>query len=218
MEKALKSLLVVGIAVLMVASAQASLTFVGIDTTTQGNWIGKYGSAGYDIWGVASNMTGGLKDTSLWDNGPYAAAAPADNQVAIQGPTGGRFYNCKWGTLMFEISLDLGDTPKQVAFYMDFGGFDSTPRALTAYTLDHQYTAADMYDFQTTTGIDAHSFVDGQWLVYQGTGHVDLKFIEPNNSYNHANISAVMIDAVPEPATMSLLALGGIGALLRRRK
>jgi len=216
MEKAMKSLLVVGIAILMVASAHASFTFVGTDTTTGGNWIGKYGAAGYDAFGMAKNLTGGLSDSLLWGN-LYSTPAPSDNALALQNPTGGRAYNCAYSNSMFELSLDLGTTEKQVAFYMDFGQLDGLHRALTIYTLDHQYTQADMYDFQATTGTDAHAMADGEWLIYKGSGHVDLKVLGAP-SCGWANLGAVMIDPIPEPASMTLLALGGIGALLRRRK
>ena len=37
------------------------------------------------------------------------------------------------------------------------------------------------------------------------------------NSTWHVNMEAVVLEAVPEPATMSLLALGGLGVFLRRR-
>src|SRR5271163_761129 len=39
-----------------VAPAQASVTYLGVDTETSGNWIGHYGSEGYIIPNSSTNL------------------------------------------------------------------------------------------------------------------------------------------------------------------
>jgi hypothetical protein len=36
--------------------SQASATYLGVDTTTSGDWIGHYGSEGYIIPGASTNL------------------------------------------------------------------------------------------------------------------------------------------------------------------
>ncbi len=75
----------------------------------------------------------------------------------------------------------------------------------------------------TTTYPHPQSGIGGEWYVY--TAQIDIP-INPEKEVIHidfpycTNIAEIVVHTicVPEPATMSLLVLGGIGAILRRRK
>jgi len=189
--------LAIGLAVFAAVSAQAleDVSFVGIDSSTGGNWIGKYGSLAYDIYGVARSVPAGVNITTQYQFGYFPVAWSATDPLALQKPTGGRVVTCAYSTIQ-ALTLDLGPRPKQAAIYLYFGVYDNTPRGLNIGVIDDAFVP----DCLTNPGVmtdatthDNHLIVDGQWLVLKGTGIVHLKIT--GNPYGAwSNPAAVMLD------------------------
>ena len=213
MLKTLKILGVLAIGLIMVTEVSAvqvmpDITYVGKDTTTQGNWIGKYGSVGYDIMGVAMSLPAGMTISTpmSWGNTPWAGDWDAD-PLALQKPTGGRTVTCAFSNPDFGLYLDLGPTTKQVALYLYFGVVDGWPRSVRVDTIDNKlWSPTDPVGFQLAPAFESHSFSDGEWLIFKGSGQVLLRMwgISGNKAGNWVNLSAVMIDNVKIPGDADL--------------
>lgn len=72
--------------------------------------------------------------------------------------------------------------------------------------LDWQNTSFQNYDFS--------SFVNTRYLMIEFTSAYNLQSV----GYDSVGLNEVKINAVPEPSSLSLLALGGVVMALRRRK
>ena len=85
----------------------ATATFLAKNATTQGNWIGTYGSLGYDVIGNASSMPSyapvGISGAStfIWSS---SATAPQALQKA--GGTG-RIAACLYSATSFTVDVDI---------------------------------------------------------------------------------------------------------------
>jgi hypothetical protein len=69
-----------------------------------------------------------------------------------------------------------------------------------------------------TSGAGPSSIADATFLLYSnGLDPITLSFLEDPGASNVALSGFALSEAVPEPATLSLLTLGALGLLRRRR-
>ncbi|MCX6611435.1 MAG: hypothetical protein NTW74_11365 [Acidobacteria bacterium] len=123
------------LAFLSIASFGQTATFIGLDTLTQGNWKGKYGTDGYSL---AANGTshpsyvvpGVTGDTHIW--------SPSTTEIrGLQKTTGTDRIAATWyGYPSFSIDLNFTDqNSHQVAIYcLDWDNWG--PRRQTIEILD----------------------------------------------------------------------------------
>jgi hypothetical protein len=176
-----------------------SASFVKVDTTTQGNWRGVYGSQGYVVVNdttalpayAAVQPAGHLSWT--WD------AAPTSTR-ALQRSTGsGRIAATWYAGSSFTVNVNLTDgVPHQVALHAI--DWDSTTRA----------QRIDVIDASTGAVLDSRmlsGFTNGQYLVWQVQGHVRFQVVRTGGA--NAVVGGIFLDApigAPQPPTVSLTA------------
>jgi ELWxxDGT repeat protein len=162
------------------APAAASATFVGLDATTQGNWPLHYGADGYALDSertalpayASLSITGALTD--VYD---YIVAMSTTDPRALQKPDGSGRLIATW-TGDYGMTLDINITDgqtHQVALYM-----------LDAYGNGNSQRL-DVFDAATGNVLDSRSissFDGGQYLVWNLSGHVQIRFTNLANGLN----------------------------------
>ncbi len=150
----------------------ATATFVGLDTVTQGSWIGIYGADGYYIGrgsGLLSSDPGYLSGWSLLPDQRFSWADPDSGTPSLQIPPGGSSrVACTWfensfSTNTLTVTFDVGATTRRVSLY--FLDYDSAGRAVSVAVKDGGATL----DTQA-----ASSFVSGKWLSWDVTGSLTV--------------------------------------------
>lgn len=180
----------------LVVATAATARFVGSDPNTQGNWIGKYGSDGYDIVHYKSPPIYGTV-TPVGNSTADPWAQSGLGVVDLQTPDGlSRFSACYFLAGEFYLDVNLGDASAggvahHVSLY--FVDRDSLGRseditvvdAATGATLDGPYHLT--------------AFSSGQYLTWKISGHVHIKITWVNNAGANAVVSGIFFDPVPAP-------------------
>ena len=149
----------------MVASS-GTATFVKVDTTTQGNWIGTYGSQGYDVIGNAASLPSYATVTPA-GQASYTWAGSSTDPRALQDAGGsGRIAACWYSPSSFTVDVNLtdGQTHDLELYFLDW---DSTARSETVQ-ISNASTGA-VLNTETVT-----SFHSGVYLDYAVSGNVDI--------------------------------------------
>jgi len=145
----------------------SSVLFNGFNTSTQGNWIGVFGSAGYQVINDTTNLPAWATVTP---SGPSAFTwAPSSTQPQALRKASGtdRIAACFYNGGFFDVSLGLGDgNAHQVALY--FLDWDSTVRQQRVDVLDAATGA--VLDTRTISG-----FNGGVYLVWTISGNVKFR-------------------------------------------
>ena len=203
------------------------------DNSTQGSWVGVYGSDGYILPGFkgASPTSPGDQSYdrfslpsyiddysfSLNDGKRYQWGGAASDPRGVQdpdNPSGARKASIVYDTT--EIGLQL---EANVPTYFD----------LSLYVLDWDGQLPSGHRVETiafnSPDIDdvvAREFRDGRWYLYRVyAGPGDPLYITLTPSGSNAVVSAICFDKgdmFPEPTTLALLAGGLLAAAVRRRR
>jgi hypothetical protein len=162
--------------------------YVGTDSTTQGNWSGAYGSDAYWSIGGAQNLPGyawvsfGLISSALWQ-APGATSDVRAAQVSAGSST--RVAACFYSSSSLTIDMNVIDgKAHQVALYLL--GFDGLARSETVQVSDSATGALLASNV-------ASNFVNGQYLVFDVSGHVTITIANNPGSYN-AVVSGLYFD------------------------
>ena len=147
------------------SASAATASFLALDTTTQGNWKGKYGADGYSLMGDGTQNPAYVVPVN--SGSQYVWSSGTSDIRALQKVTGTYRIAATWyGQPSFSIDLNITDSnPHQVAIYcMDW---DNAGRSLTIDILD---VNNNVLDTRTLNG-----FAAGQYLVWNVTGHVKIR-------------------------------------------
>ena len=180
------------------ATSTATASFVGTDTTTQGNWKGVYGSDGYNVIGDTTSYPAYAQVTAAGATAYVWASQSTDPRALLRGITTGRIAATWYSATSFTVDVNLTDgNSHRVALYnLDW---DTTARAQRIDILDA--SSGSVLDSRSVT-----NFHGGQYLVWTLSGHVTIR-ITMTAGYN-AVLSGLFFDAPAStlPATTTTLA------------
>ncbi|MCE5326403.1 MAG: PEP-CTERM sorting domain-containing protein [Planctomycetaceae bacterium] len=213
----------------------ASVSYVGLDQTTHEAWgstsVAKPGDAdsyyGTDGWRVLNNykqpVYGSINDPIgyFWsygdqidDPGQVPAADVPNTTVGCQyGPQAG---NGNWVPVWTVTLTQAAAFRMSIITDVDWSGADYSPIGMRVYLQGDQGNAVAATDTLGGGNLDI-DYV--QFDVSGQAGDVFIVDLQGGGSW-WVHTAGLLLDPapVPEPATMSLLALGGLAALRRRRK
>jgi uncharacterized protein (TIGR03790 family) len=167
--------------------SQASATYLGVDTTTSGNWIGHYGSEGYIIPGSSTNLPDyvQLRVTADIVNNTCSDSRCLETADSLS-PT----WN-SWQAKAFAIDLNISDgkTHKISLYAYDF-----------SHTGDIQnFTIKTANSDAILSSQDLSSFFDGVYQIWEISGHVTI-VVRGTTSPIRATINGLFFDP-PPPVT-----------------
>jgi hypothetical protein len=168
----------------------ATASFVGSDAATQGNWIGTYGSQGYDVIGSGASYP------------TYAGVAPVDESLctwtsstsappALETPGGaGRIAACWYASTSFWVNVALTDGQQHsVALY--FLDWDKQGRSEQVQI--SSATTGVVLDTETIS-----SFSGGEYLRWDMSGNILIKVTDMSGP--NAVMSGLFFDSLtPSP-------------------
>lgn len=152
-----------------VSVSSGSATFFKLDTGTQGNWKGVYGSEGYSIIGDATSYPS-YSQVSVPD-GPWTWASSTSDVRALQKQTSSvdriasTWYTKETGRMTFDINLTDGNTHTLALYAIDwdFGNRSQRVSVLDAAT-------GNVLDVQNIS-----NFTQGAYLAWNVSGHVQIE-------------------------------------------
>ena len=157
----------------------ATATLLGTDTTTQGSWLGIYGTVGYYIPdSISKTPTDGSTFSpgaaSLWTWGTNVSSASALKTGASTNIASCWYNNA--GTLSFDVVIPSGQSQIVALYLLDY---DRKGRA-------ESVTVTDASDTLLTgpTVVSGTNFANGEYLTYTVTGevHFDITLISGPNA------------------------------------
>jgi hypothetical protein len=150
-------------AVTVVASGSA--TFLGADTTDQGNWQQAYGAQGYDIIGASFSIPTYATVTAT-DETKKVWSTTTTNVSALSNPAGGRIEANWYALNSFSVNVDItdGQTHEVALYFLDVNDAARSER------VDVLNSAGQVLDSRTIS-----SFGGGQYMVWNISGNVTFR-------------------------------------------
>jgi len=188
-----------------------------VDTTTQGDWVGTYGTEGY----ILANFNGGSDLASLpgyinshswsgesravWNGGTAEARAVESPDESVRKAT------TVYASGTYSLTLDVNQE-KDFRMGLYFLDWDSSVRALDVSVAGSAIPLAE----------SVSDFNQGKWLVFDvsaGTAE-DVVVTFTRTAGANAVVSAITFDPIPEPGALLLAVMGlvGLAAFGRRRR
>jgi hypothetical protein len=152
------------------SGATATATFIRTDATTQGNWNGVYGSDGYNVSQDGTIKTPSYAQVGFSSQANYTWAGSTSDVRGLQKPENlaDRLAACWYSGSSFTVDVNLtdGKTHAVALYALDWDSYG--PRS----------ERIDVLDAGTGTVLNSQtvsSFVGGQYLVWNVSGHVQFQ-------------------------------------------
>ncbi len=166
-----------------------SSSFVSIDTTSQGNWHGVYGSEGYNVLGGTQNYPAyaSLSTTNTLFDNRWTTDPTSDVRALYKDAITNSRFVAYWYNGTWDMNLNITDgLTHKVSLYMV--DWDSCgPRSQTLQLIDQ--STGNVLDTQTIT-----NFTGGKYYTYNVAGQVTFRF---NTILCNAVLSGIFFDSVP---------------------
>lgn len=176
----------------MSAGGSGGASFAGSDGATQGNWIGKYGSAGYDLPGIATSLPSYAAVTPSGQYG-WTWASPTTDPRALEVPGGtSRTAACWYSSTSFSVGVNLTDGQVH-------------PVSLYAVDYDSAVRSEQIQVIDAATGavLDTESlsnFHGGEYLTWDVSG--DVTFELTHTAGANAVLSGLFIGNMVAPTAI----------------
>jgi hypothetical protein len=174
-------------------------TWLSSDVTTQGAWIGKYGSNGYSLanagqsFPIPATLTVQNALTYTWESNPVQPDAK-DLQTDAQGhEIAAAWYST--GSFSFDLNLADGASHQIALYVMDW---DTKGRNETIQITDVNNNVLDTRVIPDASGDATHTntssanFANGAYIIWTMKGHVTIKVTA--NAAPNAVVSGLFID------------------------
>ena len=160
-----------------------SATYVGKDTATQGNWMGKYGKEGDDVINDSTNYPAYATVTPTGQTS-YTWAGSTNDSRALERPAGGRIAATWFSNTSETIDINLTD---------------NKAHNISIYALDWDNASrseqVQLFDATTGAQLDTQplsSFSGGTYLTWKVSGHVQIKITKTGGA--NAVVSGLFFD------------------------
>ena len=176
-----------------------SASFVGTNTTTQGNWIGVYGSQGYNVIGDPTHYPSYATVTAAGETYQTWVASTTDPR-ALQNPGGmGRIAASWYASTSFTVDINLTDNQTHdVALYLldwpEIAGRSEQVQITSA-------TTGTVLDTETVA-----NFGGGDYLQWTLSGHVTITV--EGLDFRKALLSGIFFDPVAPPPANTATFIG----------
>jgi methionine-rich copper-binding protein CopC len=168
------------------ASAANTASFSQADTTTQGNWSGVYGVAGYDVIGSSASLPSyAIMTPSAVSSYVWAGSTTDSRGLEIPGSTTNRIAAAWYTGSSFTVNLNLADAQLHaVSLYVV--DWDSSGRSEQIQVEDASTGA--VLNTQTVS-----SFSGGEYLTWNVSGNV--QFVVTSLAGPNAVLSGIFLGA-----------------------
>ena len=169
-------------------NVSVSAALISRDTTTEGNWIGTYGTQGYDIIGNAASLPSYATVTPSGQSS-YTWGATTDPRGLQDAGGTGRIAACWYSGTSFTVDVNLtdGQTHDLELYFVDW---DTTGRGEQVQI--SSVSSGVVLDTETIS-----SFHSGLYLDYQVSGNLLIKFTRTSGA--NALLSGLFIDPPSTP-------------------
>ena len=142
--------------------SQASATYLGVDTTTSGNWIGQYGSEGYIIPNSSTDLPNYVQ---LRVTADIANNTCSDSRCLETEDRLSRTWN-SWQASTFTIDINISDGKKHKISLYAYDSFHSGD--IQNFTIKAANSSAIL------SSQDLSSFFNGVYQIWEISGHVTI--------------------------------------------
>jgi len=185
------------------AAPAAAATFIGVDSTTSGNWTSSYGVDGFLIANNTASNAAYYAAADLNGANTFSYADPTNFPEALlktrTSATTDRIASAYYqltdgvnnnGVILIDVNLTDFQTHQVSLYFLDW---QSTARNVKVQILDS--TTQAVLDTQTVA-----NYPHGKYLVWNLTGHVKIKVTEiitdPATAPNTVTVNGVFFDPV----------------------
>ena len=162
-------------------------TFVEQDTTTQGTWMGTYGSQGYEVIKGSTSLPGYATVTPSGQSTWTWAGSTTDARALQTSGGASRIAACWYSALSFTVDVNLTDGQRHdLGLY--FLDWDKLGRA-------EQVQISDATTGAVLSTQSISSFNAGVYLDYAVSGHIKITFTR--TAGQNAVLSGLFLDSNP---------------------
>src|ERR1035437_6911916 len=203
----LSALIVISPLLTIASSGGASAVFQRLDTATQGNWRGAYGADGFNVIGDSASVPAYVTATPAGNSSWVWTSSTSDTRALQRASNPADRIAACWyssGSFTIDLAFNYSNTHQVAVYLVDWDHYNG--RTEKVDVIDANNTLLDTRSVA--------SFVPGEYLVWNLSGHVILRVTNTNPSSN-AVVSGLFfgtpqptVSVSVSPSSVNLLAGG----------